>query len=47
MNGYKIKYDPLYEKGTTNTEVRYRIWRELYDKLGRRPTLNETDDYIR
>jgi hypothetical protein len=47
MDGYKMDYDPLYEKGTTNTEVRFRLWKELYDKLGRRPTLEETDKFIR
>ena len=35
------------EKGTTNTEVRYRIWKELKDKLKRTPTLKETDEYIK
>lgn len=47
MDGYEINYDPLWEKGTTNTEVRFRLWKELYDKLGRRPTLEETDKFIR
>ncbi len=47
MDGYKINYDPLFEKGTTNTEVRFRLWRQLYDLLGRRPTLEETDNFIK
>jgi len=47
MKGYKINYDPLWEKGTTNTETRFRLWKELYDQLGRRPSLEETDEYIR
>jgi hypothetical protein len=47
MKGYKISYDPLWEKGTTNTEVRFRLWRQLYDKLRRRPSLEETNEYIR
>lgn len=47
MKGYEIDYDPLFEKGTTNTEVRFRLWKQLYDKLGRRPSLEETDEYIK
>lgn len=47
MSHYLLDYDQLYEKGTTNTEVRFRLWKELYDKLGRRPTLQETDNYIK
>ena len=39
MTGYKLEYDPLLEKGTTNTEVRFRLWKELYSKLGRIPKL--------
>lgn len=47
MSHYLLDYDELYEKGTTNTEVRFRLWKQLYDKLGRRPTLQETDNYIK
>lgn len=47
LSGYNgVSYDPFIEKGTTNTEIRYRLWRELYDKLGRRPTMYEVDKYI-
>ena len=56
MSGYNFSDDDsesnqeharVIESGTTNAEVRYRIWKELYDKLGRVPTLDETDEYLR
>lgn len=52
-NSYDMSgYDPSYpfsfeEKGTTNTEIRYMLWLELYKKLGKLPTLKQTDDFIR
>ena len=39
-------YKEAIESGATNTELRYVLWRELYTKLGRRPTIEEMDDYI-
>lgn len=47
LKGYKGDIWRIAEKGTTNTEVRFRLWKELYHSLGRRPTLEETDKYIR
>ncbi len=41
-----LRYPPIDEKGATNTHVRYRIWKELYDKLGRVPSIQEVDNYI-
>ena len=37
----------LNEIGATNTTIRFTLWKELYDKLGRRPTIYETDNYIK
>lgn len=37
----------LYEAGTVNTQTRYQIWRSLRKKLGRVPSLDETDKYIK
>lgn len=47
LNGYKGDIWRIAEKGTTNTEVRFRLWKELYNSLGRKPTLEETDKYIK
>jgi len=27
MSHYLLDYDEVYEKGTTNTEVRFRLWK--------------------
>lgn len=34
------------EKGATNTKIRYKLWRQLKEQLGRTPTVKELDDYI-
>lgn len=44
---YQDKRRELVEAGAVNTQTRYKVWRDLYQKLGRVPTLNETDAYIR
>lgn len=44
--GLKLDYPILNEKGTTNTSLRYTLWRELYDKLGRVPSVKEVNQYI-
>jgi hypothetical protein len=41
--GLKLDYPILNEKGTTNTSLRYTLWRELYDKLGRVPSVKEVN----
>lgn len=46
MDGYNFEYPAVYEKGTTNSETRYRIWKRLRDQLGRVPTLEEVDNAI-
>lgn len=41
-------YNNIIESGTTNAEVRYRLWRELKDKSkGRTPSTKELDRYIK
>ena len=48
MTGSTLDKDTQFiEKGTTNSELRYHLWKQLYDNLGRRPTLDETDEYIK
>lgn len=47
LDGFSLKYPALYEKGTTNAEVRYRIWNRWRDEHnGQIPTIDELDDYI-
>ena len=46
-NGLLDQQRKWVEKGATNSELRYILWKKLYDELGRRPSLQETDDYIR
>lgn len=39
--------DNIHERGATNTEIRYRFWKHMYDILGRRPTIDELDNYLK
>ena len=39
--------DNIHERGATNTEIRYRFWKHMYDILGRRPTTDELDKYLK
>jgi hypothetical protein len=37
----------LTEKHASNREMRFLIWKQLREELGRNPTLEETDAYIK
>lgn len=45
-NKSKYPYYKTVEGGTSNAEMRFRIWNELRKQLGRNPTLEETDKKI-
>ena len=44
---FDYKQRPTIKKGGLNTAIRFKIWKDLKDKLGRIPTVEETDEYIR
>ena len=46
-NPMNHKFREVVESGATNTELRFVLWRELYEQLGRRPTVDELDEYIK
>lgn len=44
---WDYKQRPTIERGGLNTIIRFKLWKDLKDELGRIPTLEETDEYIR